>query len=57
MKYFVWINGLRGPVAQIWDDKDKTQEGKPIKVLFGVECSDDAKLDDLKALYPFEAKP
>lgn len=32
-KYFVWVAGLRGPVAQIWDDKEKTQEGRPIKTL------------------------
>lgn len=57
VKYFVWLPGLRGPVAQIWDDKDKTQDGKPVKVLFGVEVSDNAKLDDLIALYPFKAKP
>lgn len=57
MKYFVWIKGLRGPEPQVWDDKDKTQEGKPIETLFAVECSDDAKLSDLIALYPYEVKP
>lgn len=31
MKYFVWTQGLCGPIPQVWDEKVKTQEGKPIK--------------------------
>lgn len=57
MKYFVWLPGLRGPEAQLWDDAVKTREGKLIKPLFGVEVSDNATLEECVALYPFEAKP
>lgn len=57
MKYFVWIAGLRGPIPQIWDEKDKTAEGKPVKTLFKVEIPYSAKIDDMVAKYPFEAKP
>lgn len=57
VKYFVWLPGLRGPEAQIWDEAKKTREGKPIKPLFGAEVSDSATLTECVALYPFEAKP
>lgn len=56
MKYFVWITGLKGPEAQIWDEKSKTEGQKPIKTLFAVEISDRATLAECIALYPFEAK-
>lgn len=54
MKYFVWISGLRGPEPQIWDEKDKTQEGKPVKVLMKpVRVGDDISLSQACLLYPW----
>lgn len=32
MKYFVWIQGLRGPEAQKWAE-DQTVDGKPVPFL------------------------
>lgn len=29
--YFVWLSGLRGPVAQIWTDEPVDGNGKPVK--------------------------
>lgn len=58
-KYFVWIQGLRGPTAQLWDEKDKTWEGKPIKTLANpikLHAKDDRDLNQLMLDYPFEAK-
>lgn len=55
-KYFVWVSGLRGPEAQIWDDKDKTQEGKPIEILNGpikLHPKDDRDLNQLVKDYPY----
>ena len=52
MIYFVWLEGLRGPEAQLWDEKDKTEGGKPVKYLACHTVPDDAKIDDLKKLYP-----
>lgn len=52
-KYFVWISGLRGPEAQIWDDKDKTADGKPIKTLIKpIAFNDDRNLEQLMKDYP-----
>jgi hypothetical protein len=58
-KYFVWISGLRGPEPQIWDEKNKTSEGKPIATLFKRELHPDEHtlgLNYLSERYPCEAK-
>jgi hypothetical protein len=58
-KYFVWIAGLRGPEAQLWDEKAKTAEGKPIKTLMGpIEVGNTVDLTVARLMhpYPFEAK-
>lgn len=56
MKYFVWVPGLHGPEAQIWDEENKTREGKPIKTLIAPIAVENYNLDALKKAYPFEAK-
>lgn len=58
IKYFVWIEGLKGPEAQIWDEKDKTVDGKPIKKLAIHELSENDPLQiyNLTVIYPIEAK-
>lgn len=61
-KHLVYINGLRGPEAQIWDEKAKTRDGKPVVTLLQRELTpaeNDLTLDELKQLYPIpiEAKP
>lgn len=54
-KLFVWIQGLKGPEAQLWDEL-KENGGKKVKYLACYSVPDEAKLDDLMRLYPFEAK-
>lgn len=59
IKYFVWVNGLRGPEPQIWDVKNITVDGKPIKTLFKQELHPSEHLlglNELAKRYPFEAK-
>ena len=58
-KYLVWIAGLKGPEAQLWDERDKTAEGKQIKTLMRpILIGSDVTLDAAKLMhtYPFEAK-
>ena len=59
-KYFVYINGLRGPEAQIWAEKDMTRDQKPIETLYKRELTpleSNLFIDELKKRYPFiEAK-
>lgn len=60
MKYFVWVQGLKGPEPQIWDEENKTLNGKPIKALMGpIEISDATNLETARIMhpYPFEVKP
>ena len=54
-KLFVWVNGLRGPEPQLWNEL-QTRDNKPVKYLACYSVSDEMKLDDLIKLYPFEAK-
>lgn len=54
MKYFVWTQGLRGPTPQIWDEKEKTWEGKKIKTLTSpIEFNDERSLEQLAKDYPY----
>lgn len=55
--YLVYINGLRGPEAQIWPEKDKTRDGKPIETLATHELTPleaNLSIDELKKRYPYE---
>jgi len=56
-KLFVWISGLRGPEAQLWDEL-KQEGGKPVKYLVCHAVEDKATLADCVAKYPapIEAK-
>ena len=54
-KLFVWLPGLRGPEAQLWDEL-KENGGKKVKYLACYSVIDEMKLDDCIKLYPFEAK-
>lgn len=54
-KYFVWINGLAGPEAQIWQDEGgRDSQGKLKPALKRVELqeSDVRTLDELMKDYP-----
>lgn len=54
-KYLVYINGLKGPEAQIWAEKDFTKDGKPIQTLSKRELNPlegNLMLDELKRRYP-----
>lgn len=58
-KYFVWVDGLQGPQPQIWDEKNKTADGKPVKTLtepIVLNSADKSNLNELMIAYPFEAK-
>lgn len=55
-KYFVWVQGLKGPEPQIWDE-NKTLNGKPVATLFKTKVPDNESLNYLIGKYPFEAKP
>ena len=37
---FVWINGLRGPEAQIWNEDQVNGEGKSKPVLFKIKLTE-----------------
>lgn len=55
MKYFVYIQGLRGPEAQKWDG-EQTVNQKPVPTLMKREISDwdwDRPLNMLKEIYPY----
>lgn len=40
--YFVWVQGLRGPEAQLWADEPVDGNGKPVKeALFRAKLSKD----------------
>lgn len=57
-KFFVWIDGLRGPEPQIWHD-EFTKDQKPIPTLAKHELNPlDANLpiSELANRYPYEAK-
>lgn len=59
MKYFVWVSGLRGPEAQLWDEAEKTEGGKPVKPLTKPILLPDQMVYSLNSLmvkYPYEAK-
>lgn len=54
-RYFVWISGLRGPEAQIWDEEKKQRDGKKIVTLLTpikLHAKDDRPLDQLAKDYP-----
>ena len=54
--FFVWINGLRGPEAQIWTEDQVSGEGKSKSVLFKIKlnCIDEfLSLDRLAEKYPY----
>lgn len=58
MKYLVWIDGLRGPEAQLWSN-DIIKDGKPVETLKKHELTPleaNLSLDELKKRYPYEAK-
>lgn len=58
MKYLVWIDGLRGPEAQLWSDII-TRDNKPVETLKKHELTPleaNLSLDELKKRYPYEAK-
>lgn len=57
-KYFVWVNGLRGPEAQTWDDKQKYKDGKLVVMLtppIALLENDNRTLDELKEAFSYEA--
>ena len=54
--YFVWINGLRGPDAQIWMTDSVDGSGKSKPTLFKKKLSiieQLVSLDRLKEKYPY----
>lgn len=54
-KYFVWVNGLSGPEAQIWaEDGGRDSQGKmkPSLKLIKISENDIRTLDELKKDYP-----
>lgn len=59
MKYFVYVNGLRGPEPQKWNG-EPTVDGKPVVPLWKIEISDatfyGVSLNELMQLHPYEAK-
>jgi hypothetical protein len=53
--YFIWINGLRGPEAQLWVSDSVDGSGKSKPVLFKKKLSiidQVLSLDRLKEKYP-----
>jgi hypothetical protein len=59
MMYFVWINGLRGPEAQIWatDQVDGLGKSKPVLFKKKLSVIDQLlSLDRLKEKYPCNIK-
>lgn len=59
MSYLVWIDGLRGPEAQLWSNGDMTRDGKSIETLAKHSLTPleaNLNLDELKRRYPYEAK-
>lgn len=60
-KYFVWLPGLRGPIAQVWDEEIKMVDGKPVKTLTTPIALTDADfgftIQGLSERYPYKAKP
>lgn len=60
IKYLVWVSGLRGPEAQLWDEVNKMRDGKPIATLkppvqLGpLEASQSLEL--LMVSYPYDNK-
>lgn len=58
MKYFVYINGLRGPEAQKWAEVQMVNN-KLVPTLYKRELTPleaNLGLDELKRRYPFEAE-
>lgn len=61
-KLFVYVTGLRGPEAQIWDEQRYANQ-KPVPTLARIELAKDEHLiglNELKERYPApasEAKP
>lgn len=56
MRYLVYITGLRGPEAQIWDEASKTRDGKPAPTLYMKELTPleaNLEIDELKRRYPY----
>ena len=49
-KYFVYVNGLRGPEAQIWDDEHRYENQKKVQTLFKQALKFDEHLHGLNAL-------
>lgn len=55
MKYLVYIQGLRGPEAQIWAE-DMTRDGKPIPTLAKHKLTPleaNLEINELKRRYPY----
>ena len=51
MKYFVYIDGLRGPVPQIWHDE---MQGRKPLFLHKLSADEDRlSLDELARIYPY----
>ena len=56
-KYFVWVWGLKGPCPQIWDEADKTIDGKPAPRLskpIKIHFKDERDLATLAKDHPYE---
>lgn len=51
-KYFVWVSGLRGPEAQLWDSLTKTKELKPIASTPPIRLLD----NDERSIFQLEQK-
>jgi hypothetical protein len=56
LKYFVWIDGLAGPEAQIWYEGGRDSQGrlKPSLKCVQLPEHDARTLDELKKDYPYE---
>lgn len=57
-KYFVWINGLRGPEPQLWADKQVDGAGKLKETLFIHELQPSESglsLSSFALMYPINA--
>ena len=58
MPLLVWIQGLRGPEPQLWQEDQTTGSGKAkdINILAKHVVKEGAILETLAKLYPYEVK-
>jgi hypothetical protein len=56
-RYFVWVEGLRGPTPQLWEHEPVDGNGKPIKTTLSkrqlVGAEQTLSLDYLAMKYPY----